>query len=95
MVAISVACKERDKQYTGKATDLFCNRWNKYKGNPRRFDRKESFIQEHLYKHFQTLGRKGFLNEVPVTLIDKTDGKETKKKKILDPNIESNRTLWA
>ena len=52
-------------------------------------------MQEHLYKHFQTLGRKGFPNEAPVTLIDKTDGKEPKKKKILDPNIESNRTLWA
>ena len=38
----------------------------------------------------------GFLNEASVTVIDKTDGKDPKKKrKILDANIENNGTLWA
>ena len=36
-------------------------------------------MQEHLYKHFQTEGHKGFLNEASVTFIDKTDGKDLKK----------------
>ena len=37
---------------------------------------------EHLYKHFQMEGHKGFLNdEVPVKFIDKTDGKDPKKSK--------------
>ena len=51
-------------------------------------------MQEHLHKYFQIEGHKGFLNEASV--IDKTDGKEPKKKrKILDANIENNGTLWS
>ena len=37
-------------------------------------------MQEHLYKHFQTEGHIGFLNEALVTFIDKTDGKDPKKR---------------
>ena len=36
-------------------------------------------MQEHLYKHFQMEGHKGFLNEASVTFIDKTDSKDPKK----------------
>ena len=36
-------------------------------------------MQEHLYKHFQTEGHKGVLNEASVTFIDKTDGEDPKK----------------
>ena len=75
-----VTCKQCNKQYTGETTDLFRNRWNNYKDNARKFDRKESCMQEHLYKHFQTEGHKGFLNEASVTFIDKTDGKDPKKR---------------
>ena len=64
----------------GEITDLFRNRWNNYKDNARKFDRKESCMQEHLYKHFQTEGHKGFLNEASVTLIDKMNGKDPKKR---------------
>ena len=71
-----VTCKQCNKLYTGETTDLFRNRWNKYKDNARKFDWKESCMQEHLYKHFQTEGHKGFLNEASVTFIDKTDGKD-------------------
>ena len=46
-------------------------------------------MQEHLYKHFQTEGHKGFVNEASVTFIDKTDGKDTKKKKkILEKGLD-------
>ena len=74
-----MTCKQCNKQYTGETTDLFRNRWNNYKDNARKFDRKESCMQEHLYKHFQMEGHKGFLNEASVTFIDKTDGKDLKK----------------
>ena len=37
-------------------------------------------MQEHLYKHFQMQVHKGFLNEASVTFIDKTDGKDPKKR---------------
>ena len=54
----------------------------------------KSLVCRNTYiKHFQTEGHKGFLNEASVTLIDKTDGKDFKKKrKSLDANIENNET---
>ena len=64
----------------GETTDLFCNRWNNYKDNARKFDWKESCMQEHLYTHFQMEGHKGFLNEASFTFIDKADGKDSKKR---------------
>ena len=36
-------------------------------------------MQEHLYKHFQNEGLKGFLNEASVTFIHKADGKDLEK----------------
>ena len=41
---------------------------------------KESCMQEHLYRHFSSPGHRGFLNDVSVTLIDKTDGSDPKKR---------------
>ena len=91
-----MTCKQCNKQYLGETKDMFCNRWNNYKDNARKFDRKESCMQEQVYKHFQTEGHKSFLNEVSVIFIDKTDEKDPKKKrKILDANTENNGTLWA
>ena len=37
-------------------------------------------MQEHLFKHFNSMGHNGFLNNVSITLIDKTDGKNPKKR---------------
>ena len=37
-------------------------------------------MQEHLYRHFSSPGHRGFLNDVSVTLIDKTDGPDPKKR---------------
>ena len=75
-----MTCKQCNKQYTGETTDLFCNRWNNYKDNARKFDWKDSCMQEHLYTHFQMEGHKGFLNEASFTFIDKADGKDSKKR---------------
>ena len=36
-------------------------------------------MQEHLYRHFSSPGHKGFLNDVSVTLINKTDASDPKK----------------
>ena len=91
-----MTCKQCNKQYMGETTDLFRNRWNIYKDNARKLDRKESCMQEHLYKHFQMEGHKGFLNEASVTFTDKTDSKDLKKnRKILDANIENSGSLWT
>ena len=37
-------------------------------------------MQEHLYRHFSSPGHIGFLNDVSVTLIDKTDGSDLNKR---------------
>ena len=68
-----LTCKQCQKQYTGETTNGFRYRWNNYKSNSRKFDRKESCMQEHLYRHFSSPDHRGFLNHVSVTLIDKTD----------------------
>ena len=39
-----------------------------------KFDRKKLCMREHLYRDFNTPGHTEFLNDVSVTLIDKTDG---------------------
>ena len=36
-------------------------------------------MRRHLYKHFQLLGHTGFLQDTPVTLIDKTDARAPTK----------------
>ena len=76
-----VTCKQCNKQYTGETTDLLRNRCNNYKVNARKFDRKGSCVQGHLYKHFQTKGQKSFLNEPSVTFIDKIERKDPKSEK--------------
>ena len=42
--------------------------------------RKESCMQEHLFKHVNSMGHNGFLNNVSITLTDKTDGKNPIKR---------------
>ena len=60
----SKTCKERQKQYIGETTYGFRYRWNNYKSSSRKFDRKESCMQEHLYRQFSSPGYRGFLNDV-------------------------------
>ena len=66
-------------QYTGETTDDFSYKWNNYKPNYRKFYGKESCMQEHLYTDFSSPGHSGFLNDISVTLIDKTDGSHPEK----------------
>ena len=35
---------------------------------------------EHLFEHFKSEGRSGFLGNVSITLIGKTDGKDPKRR---------------
>ena len=75
-----LTCKLCQKQYTGETTDDFRYRWNSYKSNSGRFDRKESWMQEHLCRHFSSPVCRGFLNDASVTWINKTDGLDPKKR---------------
>ena len=74
-------CKCCGKHYVVETTDSFSYRWNNYKDNDRKHSRKESCIEEHLFKHFNITGHNDFLKNVLITLIDKTDGKNPKREK--------------
>ena len=61
-------------------------------------------MQEHLLKYFNSMGHIGFLNNVSITLIDKTDGKSPKKREdywrrtlktysLFELNVED--SVWA
>ena len=50
-----------------------------YKSSSMKFDMKESYIQEHLYRHLSSLGHTGFLNDGSVISIGETDESDLKK----------------
>ena len=60
-------------QYVGQNFDTFRHRWNNYKNNDIKFQRSEPCMQEHFLGHFSSPGYNGFLIDVFVTFIDKTD----------------------
>ena len=49
-------------------------------------------MQEHLFKHFNSMGHNGFFKNVSRTLIDKTDGKNPKKRE--DYCRRTLKTYW-
>ena len=51
-------------------------------------------MQEHFYRHFSSPGHRVFLNDLSVTLIDKIDGLDPKKGRLLDEDLKSHDTLW-
>ena len=75
-----LTCKCCGKQYVGETTNEFRLRWNNYKSNDRKNARNEACMQEHLVEHFKSEGHSGFLGNVSITLIDKTDGKDPKRR---------------
>ena len=75
-----ITCNRCLKQYVGQAVDEFRHKWNNYKENARKFERGEQCMQRHLYEHFNLPDHSGFLNDVSVTLIDKTDPTDPTKR---------------
>ena len=74
------SCKCCGKQYVGETTESFRYSWNNYKDNDRKHSRTESCMQEHLFKHFNSIGHNGLLNNLSITLIDQTNGKNREKR---------------
>ena len=72
-------CKVFKKQYVGETTDAFWLRWNNCKDNDGKFQRTESCMQQHLHEYFYSEGLNGFLGNVSISLIGKTDGFQPKK----------------
>ena len=53
---------------------------NNYKSKSKSFKRGKKCIQEHLYKHFESKRHTEFLDDVSITLTDKTDGSNPAKR---------------
>ena len=70
-----ISCKKCSKQYTRETKDNFRLWYNKYKSNDRKFQRGWSCTQEHFFQE------QGFLKDVSITLIDKTDASDCKNRK--------------
>ena len=68
-----LTCNKCRKQYVGETVDTFRYRWNNYRSNCRKHAHGISCKQEHLYEHFCDSEHSGFLNDVSITFIDKTD----------------------
>ena len=64
------SCKVYGKQYVGSTTDKF--RYN-HKNCQRKAEREEDHMQKCLHDHFFSGDHDGLLNNVEITLIDKTD----------------------
>ena len=75
-----LTCKQCSKQYVVQTTDDFRFRCNNYKDNNRKYQRSETCIQEHLFRHFSSPRHNGFLNDVSITFIDKTDPSDPLKR---------------
>ena len=56
------------------------SRLNNYKSKSRKFDKNEKCIQQYLYSHFESERHNGFLEDVSITLTDKTDGSDPTKR---------------
>ena len=61
-----------ESRYDGDRKDM-SQQNNNYKSNDRKFQRLEPCMQEHLFSHFSMAGHNGFLIDVSITFIDKTD----------------------
>ena len=48
-------------------------RWNNYKSNDRKYQKLESYMQQHLFEQFSSEGHHCFLDEISIIFIDKTD----------------------
>ena len=68
------------KQYVGETTGEFRFRWKNYRCNDRKYTKNEECFQEHLFRHFHSGEHTGFLGNVKITLTDKTDGQNPKKR---------------
>ena len=75
-----LTCKCCGKQHVGENTDEFRLKWDNYESNDKKNARKEACKHEHLFERFKREGYSGFLGNVSITLIDKTDGKNPKRR---------------
>ena len=62
-----------------KTVDIFRSRWSNYKSNDRKDLVGDPCMQEYIFEHLNSEGHTGFLGNVSVTFIDKTDSQNPEK----------------
>ena len=70
-------CNKSRKQYVGQTVVTIRYRWNNYRSNSRKHANGISCMQEHIYEYFSDSKHSGFLNDVLITFIGKTDPTST------------------
>ena len=77
-----LSCKSCGKQYVGNTTDHFRSRSNNYKSDVRKAESgdMENVKQKFLQSHFLQRDHQGFLKDVEVRLIDKTQASDPTKR---------------
>ena len=75
-----LTCNKCKMQCVGKVVDDFRLRWNNCKDNNWKYLRTEAYMQQHLSEHFSSRGHSGFLEDVSIIFIDKTDLKDPNKR---------------
>ena len=75
-----LTCNKCKMQYVGQTIDQFRSRWNNYKSDSRKHVQGATCMQQHLFNHFCTSGHCGFLEDVSLTFIDKTDPSDPLKR---------------
>ena len=76
-----LTCNKCKIQYVGQTIDQFWSRWNNYNSDLRKHGLGAICMKQHLFNHFCTSGHCGFLEDVSLTFIDKTDLSDPLKKK--------------
>ena len=70
-----LTCNQFRKQYVGGTTNSF-----RYMYNDHKFTRNETCIKERVLRQFDSEDHKDFLENISITLIDKTDGSNPKRR---------------
>ena len=68
-----LTCNKWKIQHIGKAIDQFRSRWNYYKYDSRKHSQGATCMQQHFSNHFCISCHYGFLEDLPLKYIDKTD----------------------
>ena len=75
-----LTCKICRKQYVGQTVGIFRSRLNNYKSNDRNYLVGDPCMQKRIFEHFNSEGHTGFLENLSVTFILKTDSQNPGKR---------------
>ena len=68
------------KQHVASITDMFRYRWNKQKNCQHKAEGGEDNTQKYLHDHLLSEDHEGLLNNVEITLTDKTDPSDPERR---------------